>query len=150
MHAEVVPSPEGPIFFWNVGKPVGLRSPNQWEDVLFISWCFYKFARLAQTPADLRQIMQNVGVNDSCDGRPDHPLVVAIQAVQRRFHHSPVDGRVSPAKGVTYRHHYGEHAFLIFRLNAVLRVAHPDQYPRLDMMPEFAWRLRKIVKPVFV
>ena len=151
MHAELTTMPQGGlIFFWNVDGAVGLHGVNQWDDVLFISWCFYKFARLPQAPPDLRQVFQSVGLSDVCDGREGHPLVTAIKAVQQKYGHRPVDGLVSPAKGIFYTDHYDQRTYLIFRLNSVLRVAHPDKYPRIDMMPEFAWRLGKLVKPVFI
>ena len=150
MHAEVTSSPEGPIFFWNVDGPVGRNGSNQWDDVLFVSWCIYKFARLAQTPRELRASLENAGLSEHCNGSESHPLVQAIYAIQRQFHLSPADGRVSPAKGVVYTHHYDQFAYLIFRLNAVLRVAHPDKYPRIDLMPDFAWQLKKIVTPPFI
>jgi hypothetical protein len=38
--------------------------------------------------------------------------------------------------------------YLIMRLNQILKV-HPREYPRLDLMPEFVWRISDKVKPVF-
>jgi hypothetical protein len=150
MHAEVTSSPEGPVFFWNVDAPVGRGGVNRWDDVLFVSWCIYKFVRLPQMPADLRQVLDKAGLSEHCTGKNDDPLVVAITAIQEHFHRRPVDGRVSPAKGLTYTHHHDQQAYLIFRLNSVLRVAHPDKYPRIDLMPEFAWQLKKVVTPAFI
>jgi hypothetical protein len=60
---------------------------------------------------------QNVGLTEHCDGREGHPLIAAIKALKQKFEHRPVDGRVSPAKGVLYTHHYDQYAYLIFRLN---------------------------------
>ena len=150
MHAEVTSSAEGPIFFWNVDAPVGRNGVNKWDDVLFVSWCIYKFARWPQTPPDLRQVFDKTGLSEHCTGRDDDPLVKAIYAIQEHFRRRPVDGRVSPAKGVTYTHHHDQHAYLVFRLNTVLREMHPDKYPRIDLMPEFAWQLKKVATPPFI
>jgi hypothetical protein len=150
MHAEVISGPTGPVFFWNVDGAVGRGGINRWDDVLFVSWCFYKFARLQQTPPDLRTLFMKVGLTTECDGSPTHPIVGAIEAVQKRYHLQPVDGRVSPAHGVTYIDHYNEFAYLIFRLNSVLRLAHPEHFPRIDMMPEFVWKLKKLATAPFV
>ena len=122
MHAEVVSGPTGPVFFWNVDGAVGRNGANQWADVLFVTWCLYKFARLPQTPPDLKAELDKVGLTAECDGSESHRVVAGITAVQKKFHHLPIDGRVSPAKGVTYVDHYNERAYLIFRLNAVLRL----------------------------
>jgi len=53
------------------------------------------------------------------------------------------DGRISPATGWGYTYHGQKHLFGVFYLNAVLRVLHPQQYPRIDLMPEFVWRIRQ-------
>jgi hypothetical protein len=39
--------------------------------------------------------------------------------------------------------------YLIMRLNQILKEVHPREYPRLDLMPEFVWRISDKVKPVF-
>ena len=81
----------------------------------------------------------------------DHPLVAAIYALQRALARGgPVDGRVSPAKGAKYSHHRAKHIYLIFELNGYLRVMHPDQYPRIDLMPEFPWKLKEFARAPFV
>jgi hypothetical protein len=137
------------IFYWNVDSAVGLNSPNKFEDVMFVQWCFYKMTTWNHhsLPADFRSGLGKAGVNGSCTGRADDPLVVAIKAVQERFH-LVVDGRVQPPSGDYYFYHGSPHRYFIFYLNAVLRALHPQQYPRIDLMPEFIWRVRdKAVAP---
>jgi hypothetical protein len=138
------------VFFWNVSGAVGHNGVNQTEDVLFVSWCLYKAAQHPDLSADLRSAFKNVGLTHVCNGRMDHPLVAAIYTLQRAQGRGLVDGRVSPAKGAKYAHHHAKHIYLIFELNGFLRVMHPDQYPRLDLMSDFPWKLKEFAKAPFI
>jgi hypothetical protein len=150
MHPAVVNSPQGSIFFWNVDAPVGLNGKNKFDDVLFVQWCFYKLGQWDKTPPELRATLRNTNVNGECSGRDGDPLIASIKALQQRFRNM-VDGRVSPAgKQVQYSYHNAEHTFIIFRLNAALRVLHPTQYPRIDLMPDFIWRIKDIATAPFI
>ena len=54
-----------------------------------------------------------------------------------------MDGQVTPPKkDVQYTYHGSRHTYLILYLNAALRYLHPTQYPRIDLMPEFIWRIK--------
>jgi len=143
MHAAIARSPQGGVFYWNVDGPVGMNGTNKYDDVLFVQWCFYKMGKWERLDADLRAICRTTPVNGRCTGREDDPLIAIIKALQRSESGLMVDGRVSPpTKGATYTYHGARHTFLIFYLNAVLRVLHPNQYPRIDLMPEFIWRIK--------
>ena len=152
MHPEIVTDTQGPIFFWNVDAAVGLHGANNFDDVMFVQWCFYKLSKWDRIPADLRKVLAQTPVSGSCTGRDNDPLVTSIKAFQAsELMTGMVDGRVSPAKGGGYYKYYGDkQAFLILRLNGVLRVLHPQQYPRIDLMPEFIWRIRDQVKAPFI
>ena len=148
MHAAIASSPRGPIFYWNVDDAVGSNGANKFDDVLFVKWCFYK---LGKWPAgqgqpwwqELRGAFDKIGVNGECSGRDGDLLVDSIKALQRGLG-TIVDGRVSPAtKGGSFAYAGGRSAFLIiFPLNAVLQQMHPGQYPRIDLMPEFVWKIK--------
>jgi hypothetical protein len=45
--------------------------------------------------------------------------------------------------GGTYHYAGARDTYLIlYPLNAVLAQMHPQQWPRIDLMPEFVWRIR--------
>jgi hypothetical protein len=145
MHAAIVPSPQGPLFYWNVDQAVGKNGANRFDDVLFVKWCFYKLAKYPGTVADVRSAVDRMILNEDCSGRDGDPLVEAIKVLQRSYNHPLVDGRVSPvpASGGTYRHGGTSNVFLIiYPLNAILQKMHPEQFPRIDLMPEFVWRIK--------
>jgi hypothetical protein len=92
----------------------------------------------------LRDAISKVGVNGQCSGRDGDPLVDGIKALQREYSWME-DGRVSPVtKDGTYIDVHGaRNTFLIvYPLNAVLAQMHPAQWPRIDLMPEFVWRIK--------
>jgi hypothetical protein len=88
-------------------------------------------------------------VTGECSGRDGDPLIGAIRILQQ-FSHGQPDGRVSPASQAQYNYHHTGHHYLIFYLNAVLRRMHPDQYPRIDLMPDFIWRIKKTATHPFI
>lgn len=144
MHADLGGQGKDRIFFWNVHGAVGLNGENRWEDVLFVSWCIYKMRAWSHVPEATKAILRKAPLSEHCSGREDDPLVVAIKAIQRMNPTMKVDGRVSPVVNATgtYRHQGRNTLFLIFGLNNALKDLHPQQFPRIDLMPEFAWQLK--------
>jgi hypothetical protein len=150
MHGAIAQSPRGPVFYWEVDAAVGLNGPNKFDDVIFVQWCFYKAAGWNHLNPKLREIFRTTTVNGECSGREGDNLVAIIRALQSSEYGRGglVDGRVSPARGATYMHHGANHTYTIFYLNAVLRYTYPQFYPRIDLMPEFVWRIRdKAIAP---
>ncbi len=151
MHPAIVQSERGAVFYWNVDNPVGLHGANQLDDVLFVQWCVYKLGKWDRIPADLRAVFSNAPISGSCTGREDDGLIIAIKALQRYGRSLVVDGRVTPPKGSdTYQFRGEERRYLIFYLNAVLRQMHPKQYPRIDLMPDFVWRIKDKATAPFI
>jgi hypothetical protein len=151
MHPVIVKSQAGRnAFYWNVDSPVGLHAANLTSDVLFVQWCFYKLSKWEKLPAAARAEYGKTGVNGFCTGREDDPLVHSIKVLQKE-QNLMVDGRVSlPNASDVYTYHGEKHRFVIFYLNAVLRQLHPDQYPRIDLMPQFVWRIRDEATSPFI
>jgi hypothetical protein len=112
--------------------------------VLFVSWCIYKMRAWNHIPEATKAILRNAPLSEHCSGREDDALVVAIKAIQRLNPTMKVDGRVSPVLSAagTYRYRGRNTLFLIFGFNNALKELHPQQYPRIDLMPEFAWQLK--------
>jgi hypothetical protein len=152
MHAAIVQSARGPVFFWDVDAPVGLHGANKFDDVMFVQWCFYKSAEWTQIGPQLREVFRSTPINGACSGREGDKLITVIRALQSSEYArgGMVDGRVSPARGATYQHHGAKHTYTIFYLNAALRYLYPQHYPRIDLMPEFVWRIKdKATAPFF-
>jgi hypothetical protein len=131
-----------------VGKTNG---GNTFDDVLFVQWCFYKLAKWAHLRPDVRDAIGKMGVNGECSGRDGDPVVDGIKALQRAYG-LMVDGRVSPVtKGATYAYGGSRSTFLIiYPLNAVLAQMHPAQWPRIDLMLEFVWRIKDRAMAPFI
>jgi hypothetical protein len=144
MRPAIVSSPKGPLFFWNVDDAVGKNGANKFDDVMFVKWCFYKLGKNPGTAPEVRAAIDKMTVNEFCNGRDGDPLVEAIKAMQRFYYHPLVDGRVSPVRTEgTYQYAGTRDTFLIiYPLNAVLQQMHPAQFPRIDLMPEFVWRIK--------
>ena len=143
MHAALGTGANGPFFYWNVDTPVGLNGTNKEDDVLFVQWCLYKMARWDHVKPETRAILAKTPINGRCTGRDGDELITSIKALQRMVGTVMVDGRVSPVRaGGTYRHQGVDRLFLIFALNNALRMMYPAQYPRIDLMPEFVWRIK--------
>jgi hypothetical protein len=150
MHPALVPAGGGPVFYWNVDGEVGLNGVNAFDDVLFVQWCFYKMGRWEKMAPEPRAVYRDTPVNGECSGREGDPLIASIKALQLSTQGGVVDGRVSPAPKGVYYHHSGLHTYLIFYLNAALRLLYPEQYPRIDLMPEFVWRLKHKATQPFI
>jgi hypothetical protein len=150
MHPALVSDGKDQIFYWNVDAVVGLNGVNAFDDVMFVQWCFYKMGNWPKLDPASRAVYQKTPVSGECSGRDDDALVASIRALQRVSHGAVVDGRVDPATTGTYAYHGGQHAYVIFYLNAALRLLHPEQYPRIDLMPEFIWRIRHKATQPFI
>ncbi|MBV9907883.1 MAG: hypothetical protein JOY52_10005 [Hyphomicrobiales bacterium] len=152
----------GRLFYWNLGGTVGLRGANRFDDVMFVQWCLYKAAkwdgldRVARVTGagvkgqSIKEAFAKTNVNGSCTGLKDDNLVEKIIFLQSLIS-ADMDGRVDPILG-SVRHSTsigGKEVYLILRLNQILKEVHPREYPRLDLMPEFIWRVSDKVKPVF-
>ena len=152
MHPAIARSPKGDVFYWNIDGPVGLNGTNKFDDVLFVQWCFYKLGKWDRIKPDLRAICDRTPINGECSGREGDPLIDIIRALQRSQAGLKVDGQVTPPpkKDAQYTHHGSRHTYLIFYLNAALRYLHPTQYPRIDLMPEFIWKVRDKATSPFI
>jgi len=153
MRPAIAQSPKGSIFYWNVDQAVGRNAANQFDDVLFVKWCFYKLGKFHGTAPGVRSAIDRMTLNEDCNGRDGDPLVETIKTLQRDYHHPLVDGRISPVTtaGGTFRYGGAASPFLIiYPLNAVLQQMHPEQFPRIDLMPEFVWRIRDKATAPFV
>jgi len=129
------------MFYWNVDGVVGLNGTNKYEDVMFVQWAFYK---MSQWPA-AREIwpgLSKVNINGRCSGLADDPLVDTIKLAQAVFG-GEMDGRVSPMhRSAKFMHGGIKYTFLIMIMNVALSKLYPDQYPRLDQMPQFIWQIK--------
>ncbi len=146
MHAAFVSSPKGQLFYWNLDGAVGKNGVNSREDVLFVQWCIYKLIQNEPnwSPA-LVSKLKSIGINGICHGRDGDPLIEGIKALQQHYG-LMVDGRVSsiPKGSGQYGGRGAKSTFLIFYpLNAVLAQMYPAQWPRIDLIPEFAWVLKE-------
>jgi hypothetical protein len=146
MHAAMVNSPKGQLFYWNLDGAVGKNGVNKFDDVLFVQWCFYKLSKTnPNKQSSLDAEIAKIGVNGECSGRDGDPLVEGIKALQK-WANLLVDGRVSPVPNSSgqYVDSTGRGTFLIiYPLNAAVAQMHPAQWPRIDLMPEFVWRIRE-------
>lgn len=151
MHIDMAQEGGGKVFFWNVDAPVGLSGANNFDDVMFVQWCLYKIAQWPARSQRLRDGLSKVNISGECSGAPDDPLVASLKFFQGELGVKQ-DGRVSPARGSGGKYNRGgvKYPYLVFHLNAVLRELHPDQYPRLDKMPEFIWRIKDKVTTPFI
>ncbi len=147
MFADIAMDHRGRLFFWNLHGAVGLNGVNKFDDVMFVQWCLYKMAKWERIPVDLRAELARTPVSGECTGREGDMTIASIKALQRSKivveAQGLLDGRVSPAKGNGhYSNQGGSPVYLIFYLNYTLRALYPQQYPRIDLMPEFIWRIR--------
>ncbi|WP_413993503.1 hypothetical protein ACMDCR_16280 [Labrys okinawensis] len=163
MHPEFAETTDGrKIFYWNLDGAVGLNGKNNFDDVLFVQWCMYKASKwpgidhLTQIEnfdtkgVSFRDAFAKVNINGRCSGLKDDPLLDQINLLQA-LTQGPMDGRVTPIHGsARYTGLFGiRYVYLVIWLNNILKQVHPKEYPRLDLMPEFAFQLGPQVKPVF-
>jgi len=138
MHAEILGKTGR--FLWNVDGTVGLNSANIEDDVMFVQWCLYKMSKFDALPMDLRTVLAKTPVSGRCTGREGDQLITSIRAVEKIPFIGATDGKVSPVKGDQF---YGRgHTYVIVYFNNILRSMYPQQYPRIDLMPEFIWRIK--------
>lgn len=144
MHPAFAQSTKGPVFYWNIDGVVGLNGLNKSDDVLFVQWSFYKMAQW-HPASKIWPTLRNVGVNGNCTGRAGDPLVDAIKTVEAVFS-ADMDGRVTPmTNSAKFVVHGIKYVYLIMVINIALRQLYPAQYPRLDLIPEFIWRIKDAV-----
>jgi len=150
MHPAFAETTTGNVrFYWNLDKVVGLNGANIFEDVLFVQWCFYKMGSW-QPASQIWPGLKKVNINGTCSGRTDDPLVETIKLVEAVFG-GEMDGKVSPIKSsAKFTYHGIKYPFLLMVMNIALGQLHPDKYPRLDLMPEFVWRIKEKVTYPFV
>jgi hypothetical protein len=106
-------------------------------------------AKWEQIKPDLRKIFGETPLSGTCTGREGDLLIASIKGLPRS-EGGISDGRVSPAIGGQYVYHSGHRTFMIFYLNTALRKLHPQQYPRIDLMPEFIWRIKEKAAGSFI
>lgn len=127
------PAGEAIHFQWNLDRSVGKGGANNWAaDVMYIQWYYTLAAQHALTPQDRKIIYRQVRVNGICRGTDDDPLVAAIHAHQQALNHPQIDGRISVAQG---NGKIGASAYFVLRLGARLANMYPNQWPRLDLIP---------------
>jgi hypothetical protein len=150
MHPALAETTTGtPRFYWNLDNVVGLNGVNKMDDVLFVQWCFYKMGGW-QPASQIWPGLKKVNINGNCTGRPNDPLVETIKLAEAVFG-GEMDGRVSPIKtSAKFSFHGHKYPFLIMVMNIALSQLYPQQYPRLDLMPEFIWRIKEQVVYPFV
>jgi hypothetical protein len=130
-----------PRFYWNIDGVVGLNGVNKFDDVLFVQWCFYKMAKWPPA-TQIWPGLSKTAINGNCTGREDDPLVQTIKLAEAKFG-SAMEGRVTPmTKSAKFTELGIQYVYLIMIMNIALSQLHPQQYPRLDLMPEFVWRIR--------
>ncbi len=127
--AELVKSTTGvmPIFFnisGRVGEGGGGNAP---EDVALVTYLM-RMAVKGSSNTKVKMIFSAVQVSSSCSPA----LIKAIRDVQIETQ-TIVDGHLSPAKPGAY---YGNTPYLIARLNASVKIGHPDWWPRIDRIPD--------------
>lgn len=140
-------APNLPIFF-NVDSSVGQGGANSnQEDILLVQLLLKKAAERppATVPASTTQRVARVTLS----GTSDSATIDGIRAIQERMRErnpgTIVDGRVSPARGVSY----GEADWTIVTLNTHCRRAFPEVWPRLqdfrDCPPQLRARFAQLL-----
>jgi hypothetical protein len=62
-----------------------------------------------------------------------------------------MDGKVNPiTTSSKFTSHGIKYVYLIMVMNIALARLYPDLYPRIDLMPEFVWRIKDKVTPAFL
>ena len=147
MHPAFAQSTKGPVFYWNIDGVVGLNGFNKFNDVMFVQWCFYKMAKW-QPAVQIWPTLRKVGINGNCTGRADDPLVDTIKTVEAVFG-ANMEGQVTPmTNSAKFVVHGIKYVYLIMLMNIALRQMYPNQYPRIDLIPEFIWPIRdEVVYP---
>jgi hypothetical protein len=133
---------EKDTFYWNISGDVGLNSPNKQIDVSFVQFAFKVrssasfFEDIFYDSVELKESIRKMVVGTPCSGRKGDPLVEVIDLWQQDPTHGYTkDGKISTIKDGTYPTVFGPQASLLVKLNSSLRIVHPTQYPRVDLMP---------------
>jgi hypothetical protein len=129
-------------FLWNISGDVGLNSPNKQIDVSFVQFALK--VRLSASffedtfgdSVELKESIRKMVVGTPCSGRKGDPLVEVIDLWQQDIMHGYTkDGKISTIKDGTYATVVGPQTSLLVKVNNGLRIVHPTQYPRVDLMP---------------
>jgi len=135
--------------FWNLTAHVGLRCPNQVDDVQL----GYAIAAEGKSfnpffDTDFRTICKNVIPGAPYQGTAGDPLTIAIEAHQKKLQ-IRADGHVSvlPPTGAGMYLQRGErHVFLLVTLVNVIKELTPDFFPRIDKHPKCPAELKSAVR----
>ncbi|MCP4561304.1 MAG: hypothetical protein GY873_18790 [Bosea sp.] len=128
--------------FWNLTANVGVRSPNQREDVQFVQFGYFAMANSSKNQnSQLKAVFAAVQIGAEYSGQEDDPLTRAIRAHQKE-RGGVQDGHVSVMRSILYS---GTTSFMAIALNNNLLDLIPDYYPRLDRHPKCPPRVREAV-----
>jgi hypothetical protein len=147
--AILVKRPAGTLFFWNIDANVGLRSPNNTDDVQLAQLGYSIMATSPKVPPELKSAAAAVKLGVPCTGLEDDPLVRAIRA-HEKTHGGTQDGYVSVIRtnnGV-YHDSGGAHAFLLTAIVNNIFDAMPGDFPRIDKHPSCPAALKASVLKV--
>lgn len=133
----VIPTSDGPVYWWNLGANVGARSPNHPEDVQLVQFGYFCMLNNPRNASLLkpeeRAAFAAVKIGPSCTGQENDPLVIAIRA-HEKSRGGAQDGHVSvaPPGQVVYD---GVHTFILNVLVTNIRVVTKTDFPRFDKHP---------------
>lgn len=135
----------GDVFLWNIEFSVGIASPNKKEDVELVQLGYFAASKNPLFLPALRPVFEAVVPGAIYTGSPNDPLTLAILA-QQKARGGTQDGHVSPIKGTTYD---GKHSWMLNTLiNTIFDLA-PNDYPRIDRIPQCPPALRAAVAKCF-
>lgn len=141
---------KGPRFLFNIGANVGPGCPNDQADVQFVQLGYYAMLRDPKNSSVLtaaeRSALSKVVPGAVYGGAAQDPLTLAIIA-HEKSRGGAQDGHVSVARGGGA---YGQHAFIVIKLNLSLIDTMRGDYPRLDKHPKCPSLLRNSVLRMLV
>ncbi len=128
--------------FFNVDTSVGRGGANSdRNDILLVQFLLKTLSTNVTTPAgqSVRAILAATPQTGSVD-----PLTIRSIEAYQGAKNSPVDGRVSSARGYSY----GAHDYTIVLLNFNVREDHLRVWPRLDQIPNCPGELRQLLPQI--
>ena len=141
---------KGPRFLFNIGANVGPGCPNDQADVQFVQLGYYAMLRDPKNSSVLtaaeRSAFAKVVPGAMYSGAAQDPLTLAILA-HEKSRGGAQDGHVSVARGGGQ---YGQHAFIVIKLNLSLIDTMRGDYPRLDKHPKCPSALRSSILRMLV
>lgn len=139
----VVGSGEQRRFFWNLSANVGVKSPNNTDDVQLVQLGYACAALSSQFSAATRAICATVVPGAPYTGQETDPLTRAIRAHEKE-RGGAQDGHVSVLQNLTNPSYDGVHVFIIVALNTQMRRQLVGNFPRLDKHPKCPALLRAL------